>query len=141
MQALYGAAVGHPNQDVIERNVKRIQEALRAARGGAGSPEPLWALVTQWREAAEYCRTRPVREEIALLWDRVADELKAVLEGGAVQAERPRAPDLQASHDGTTFEMAEAHFRSYVSGPGEVAHRAILLALQGAPTEETKRES
>lgn len=29
MQALYGAAAGHPNANVIERNVARINEALK----------------------------------------------------------------------------------------------------------------
>jgi hypothetical protein len=42
--------------------------------------ESLWTLVVQWREAAAACRTPPMREENALLWDRVADELRAVLE-------------------------------------------------------------
>ncbi len=38
MQALYGAAAGHPNQAVIERNVKRIQESLRSARAPSEAP-------------------------------------------------------------------------------------------------------
>lgn len=39
MQALYGAAAGHPNADVIERSVQRIQEALKLARGARPSGE------------------------------------------------------------------------------------------------------
>lgn len=40
----------------------------------------------------------------------------------------PRA--LRPSPDGTTFEEAELHFRSYVSGPGEVAWRVIKAAIE-----------
>lgn len=37
---------------------------------------------------------------------------------------------LKPSPDGTTWEQAEAFYRDYVGGPGEIAHRAIVSALR-----------
>ena len=76
-------ADGHTEEIIEERPDVQGPERLAAQ-------ERLWALVTQWRAAAVSCRTPPVREEIALLWDRVANELRAALPDSGTRPARHR---------------------------------------------------
>jgi len=103
-----------------------------SSRGGLGAspPERLGAKMAQLDEAGI----------VHLPWAAYNELLTSPMpckKCGRVDRPAPFDP----SPDGTTLETAEADFRNYVSGPGEVAHRAILQALRGvssSPSEEPK---
>ena len=104
--------------------------------------ERLWVLVSQWRGNAAYCREPPAREEIALLWDRVANELRAALPDSG---DAPRAPGMREAE-----QLCRIYFDIAAAALGEdevrrqrdtLISRAALGSAPGAPEKDVQREN